>query len=476
MEPDTTHYSHGTRRGTSSVPNCRGLRDFGAIKGRRWRVLAEASAVLDSSLDYQDLLACVVRLSIPRLADYSATTLIATDGSVTKTHAQHRDPTMASVLDRLSMYDKASTVRGSLFTEALRTGQLQFVHRVDDAFLRSIASDEEHFALWRNIAPTSLIILPLGSRDRIVGLITLATTQSFGRWYNNRDVALAKEVADRIAHAVDRVRLYHDAQEAARMRDDMVAVVSHDLKNPLSSIQLATGLLLEELVPDDAAHATIREPLASIRNTAARMHRLIHDLLDVSATEAGGFSLHRSREMIGVLIHEAIESAQALARAKQVRLVAEVAPDLPSLDVDRERVLQVFANLLGNAIKFSRPGSRVVVSAALGEGSFVASTVADTGPGIGPSDLPHVFDRYWQVGKNRRGGVGLGLAIAKAIVDAHDGRIFARSVLGQGSQFSFALAIPGAHDSNPMCALAVSRSHGSGPARPPQDAVRVRKS
>jgi signal transduction histidine kinase len=227
-------------------------------------------------------------------------------------------------------------------------------------------------------------------------------------------------------------------------RDDMVAVVSHDLKNPLATIQLAVGLLLEELVPDDTAHATIRKPLHAIKHTTEDMRRLIHDLLDLGAAEAGGFSLCRSRETAGVLIQEAIESVQALARVKQISLVADVPPGMPGLDVDRGRVLQIFSNLLGNAIKFSPPAGRVVVSARLGGDSFVAFTVSDKGPGIAAADLPHVFDRYWQVGKHRRGDVGLGLAIAKSIVEAHGGNISVESVLGKGSQFSFAL---------PACAI-----------------------
>ena len=224
----------------------------------------------------------------------------------------------------------------------------------------------------------------------------------------------------------------------------MVAIVSHDLKNPLATIQLAVGLLLEELVPDDTAHATIRKPLDAIKHTTEDMRRLIHDLLDLGATEARGFSLCRSRECARALIEDAIESVRALAGVKQISLIADVPPDLPGLDVDRGRVLQIFSNLLGNAIKFSPFAGQVVVSARLGGDSFVTFTVSDQGPGIVAADLPHVFDRYWQVGKHRRGDVGLGLAIAKAIVEAHSGYISAHSVSGQGSQFSFAL---------PACAI-----------------------
>ena len=224
----------------------------------------------------------------------------------------------------------------------------------------------------------------------------------------------------------------------------MVAIVSHDLKNPLATIQLAVGLLLEELVPDDSAHATIRAPLDAIKHTTEDMRRLIHDLLDLGATEARGFSLCRSRECVGVLIEDAIESIQALARVKQISLVADVPSDLPGLDVDRGRVLQIFSNLLGNAIKFSPPTGRVIVSARFAGDSFVAFTISDQGPGIASADLPFVFDRYWQVAKHRRGDVGLGLAIAKAIVEAHGGNISAQSMPGKGSQFSFAL---------PACAI-----------------------
>ena len=411
-----------------------------AIIGARWRFLAEASGLLDRSLDYQETLANVVRFVVPRMADYAIVALLADDGSLTWGYSAHCDPAKETLVGRLRAYQPHLTTEHHPTAEALRSGETQVVDVVDDAFLRSVARDGTHLALLRQLAPTSIIIVPLAARGRTLGSLLLATTHDSDRRYTDRDVAIANEVGRRAALAVDHALLYQAAERAGRARAEMVAVVSHDLKNPLATIQMAVSFLLEDLVPDDAAHQLEREQLHAIHRSAERMYRLIHDLLDVAAIEAGQLAVKRSPLAVDVLVTDALELLRPLATAKRITLAADVSSGLPAVAADRERVLQVFSNLGGNALKFTPEDGRVEIGVTVRD-AVVEFGVRDTGPGIASEDLPHIFDRFWQVKKTARAGVGLGLAIAKGIIEAHGGGIRVESAPGRGSCFTFTLPV-----------------------------------
>jgi signal transduction histidine kinase len=406
----------------------------------RWRFLAQASAVLDRSLDYKETLSNVVRLVVPRIADYAGIALLGDDGSLTWGYSAHCDPTKEALVGRLRAYQPQVTIEGNPTAKALRTGETQFMPDVDETQLHLIARDDTHLSLLRQLAPTSVIILPLAARDRVLGSLVLATTRDSKRRFTDRDVAIANEVARRVGLAVDRAILFRAAEQSARAREQVVAVVSHDLKNPLATIQMAVNFLLEELVPDDAAHEKERSQLQAIHRSAERMYRLVHDLLDVTEIEAGKLPVARSPTGVDVLVTDAIELLRPLANAKRIALETELPPALPPVAADRERVLQVFSNLGGNAIKFTSQGGRVEIRASLRD-AMVEFTVRDSGPGIASEELPHVFDRFWQAKKTARSGAGLGLAIAKGIVEAHGGDIRAESELGRGSSFLFTLPV-----------------------------------
>jgi signal transduction histidine kinase len=205
---------------------------------------------------------------------------------------------------------------------------------------------------------------------------------------------------------------------------------------------MAASFLLEELVSDDAEHHAEREQMLAIRRSAERMYRLIHDLLNVAAIEAGQLAVTRSLLAVDAIIGDAVELLHPLAAAKNIALVTDVSPALPPVAADRERLLQVFSNLGGNAVKFTPANGRIEICATRCE-SVVEFVVRDTGPGIAADDLPHVFDRFWQARKKARasGGVGLGLAIAKGIVEAHGGGIQVESEPGRGTSFTFTLPV-----------------------------------
>jgi signal transduction histidine kinase len=230
------------------------------------------------------------------------------------------------------------------------------------------------------------------------------------------------------------------ALERARAHEQLVAVVSHDLKNPLATIEMAVSFLLEELVPADPVHENVRAQLFAIRRSAERMYRLIHDLLDVAVIDAGQLRVAQAPWTADVLVTDALDLLRPIAAAKRVALVAALSPSLPLISADRERVLQLFSNLGGNAIKFT-PADGCVEIVATTHDAAVQFAVRDTGSGIAPGDLPHLFDRFWRADKTAHAGVGLGLAIAKGIVDAHGGCLRVESEPGRGSCFTFTLPV-----------------------------------
>jgi CheY-like chemotaxis protein len=218
-----------------------------------------------------------------------------------------------------------------------------------------------------------------------------------------------------------------------RAREKVLAVVAHDLRNPLSVITLAANSLLQRL-PDSSA----RRPVERILRGAQRADRLIRDLLDISAIEAGRFSIEsRNLDMADVIL-AALESQQSLAAEASVIIATDLSPELPTVEGDEERLHEVLENLVGNAIKFTAQGGQVTVGASGQDGELVV-WVADSGSGIAPELIPHLFEPFWQATKTDRRGTGLGLTICKAIVETHGGRIWAESTVGAGTTMFFTI-------------------------------------
>jgi CheY-like chemotaxis protein/nitrogen-specific signal transduction histidine kinase len=236
-------------------------------------------------------------------------------------------------------------------------------------------------------------------------------------------------------------RLKDELEEAVRSRDSVLSVVAHDLRNPLNIISLAAHTLLLQL-PDAAA----RRSTQRIIRSAQRADRMIRDLLAISAIETGRFAIDTQPVETAELILGALESQHSLAAAASVIVAADISPGLPPLEADEERLLDVLENLIGNAVKFTAPGGSITVGASR-QGRENLIWVKDSGSGIAAEQLPHIFDRFWQAQKKERRGIGLGLSICKAIVEAHGGRIWAESAVGVGTTVSFTVpaASPSQH-------------------------------
>jgi PAS domain S-box-containing protein len=255
----------------------------------------------------------------------------------------------------------------------------------------------------------------------------------------DRGVAVCLDIGARKEAEVERERLLAlerraraEAERASKARDELLAVVAHDLRNPVHTIVMSVATLLE-LPLDEEQRA---RQLGVIQRAVQGMDRLIRDLLDVTRIDAGTFAIRQARVHARALLDETLELFEAQADARGVALACEVAPDVPPMLGDRDRLAQVLSNLIGNALKFTPTGGRVRLTARRA-GDDVEVSVEDSGAGIAAESLPHVFDRFWQADRRARGGAGLGLAIVKGIVEAHGGRIRVESVVGQGTTFAF---------------------------------------
>jgi signal transduction histidine kinase len=283
---------------------------------------------------------------------------------------------------------------------------------------------------------TAMACAPLIVKGEKLGVVGFgfAEAQSFDAAAR----ALIEDLARQAALAFERARLYQRLERAGRARDEMVAVVSHDLRNPLGSILLSTASAMNLELTDPKA-PRVRKHLATIRRSAERMTQLIDDLVDFDAVTGGQLTVARSRCDAAAVVAAAAGMLASLAEERGVR-VATSSDAGVSIDGDRDRLVQAMVHLLSNAITVTEPGG-LITAGAEARGGEVLFFVSDSGPGIGAEELPDVFDRYGRRNTSRSHykGSGLGLTIARGIVEAHGGRIWAESRVGAGSTFYFAL-------------------------------------
>jgi signal transduction histidine kinase/ActR/RegA family two-component response regulator len=277
----------------------------------------------------------------------------------------------------------------------------------------------------------TLHCLWLVAGEQVVGALYLGTLTA--STLSEQDKILLLALAAHAATAMVHQRAVDDLKHAVLSRDAVLSVVAHDLQNPINVISIAASMLLQRL-----PEPTTRRPLERIMRAAQRADRMIRDLLEVNAIETGHFSIQRCQLEPADLILAALESQQSLAADASVIIATDLSPELPLIEADEERLLEVLENLIGNAVKFTSAGGSVTVGAVRCEGEILVS-VKDTGSGISADQLPHIFDRFWQAKRAHRRGTGLGLTICKAIVEAHGGRIWADSVIGVGTTMFFSI-------------------------------------
>jgi PAS domain S-box-containing protein len=401
----------------------------------RLRFLAEAGFLLSQSLDDRQTLERLAALAVPRLADWCAVEVLEGHRFVSAALA-HRDPACVAVGRELRERYPPERHGNHPLARALRAGGALLLAQVDDAMLVAGAIDAEHLRLLREMGARSVIVVPLISRGEPLGGLTLVYAES-GRRYGEAEVLLAEELGRRAAQAIDNARLYQEAKRAIRTRDDLLAVVSHDLKNPLNVVSMVAGIL--QMEEGGGEHGDlVRKHGQLLGRATKRMLGLIDDLLDLASIEAGRLSMETADESVTELALAAIDLLQPVAVQKGADVRWTEGDVLPRVRADRRRVQQVLSNLIGNALKFVRAGGSVTVHAHASP-SEVVFEVADDGPGIAPDHLPHLFERFWKAPGDARAGTGLGLYIVRGIVSAHGGRVWAESEPGRGSRFYFTL-------------------------------------
>lgn len=399
------------------------------------RFLGEASEIFASSLDHRKTLQQVAELAATRLADICIIDLAGAGDQLERVAVASPFSDTRATLSELARRFPTGPRDELGVREVIRSGEPQLIVDFNNEMLQKLAHDPEHLRLMRELSVTSAISVPMVAHGRVLGAVTLMCTQP-GRRLQHHDLEAARELGRRAALAVDNARLYGEAQDATRSREEMLAVVSHDLRNPLSAIRMSAVLLLGRLSED----APARKAIETIQRATSRMEHLIGDLLDLANLQVGHLSVQLEVQQADALLHEAAEQHLPLAQERGLQLRVDARAPGARVCCDRERIAQVLGNLLGNAIKFSRPDDTITLSTSVHEPEVVFA-VADTGPGIAPQDLVHVFESYWTRDTSSRTGTGLGLSIAKGIVETHHGRIWAQSALGTGSTFFFSLPL-----------------------------------
>jgi signal transduction histidine kinase len=310
------------------------------------------------------------------------------------------------------------------------------VEHLSPEMLESFSRDESELQAIRAAGFQSALAVPLLKDGRLVAAIVLLSC-SASRIYGPTELALAEELAQRGALSIDNARLFFEAQRAIKTREDVLAIVSHDLKNPLGTIELAVNIL-RRFKQIDANQ--VQEFVNRVQRSADEMEVLIADLLDFARIQSGTFSVVVSADSLRQVITPVIDRMQALAEAKRQTLDVDIPLGLPHVAVDAHRIGQVVSNLVRNAIKFTPKEGSIRIWASQQERQIVVC-VEDSGPGIPQEYLPKIFDRFWRAPGAKQEGSGLGLSIAKGIVEAHGGMIWAESRSGKGSSFFFTLPL-----------------------------------
>jgi signal transduction histidine kinase len=390
--------------------------------------------VLSASFDYQTTLAALVRLAVPALADYCALDIVEAEDRFERIGEAHVDPAKSQLLREVATFPKIALTERHPLIRVMNTGAPVLEADITPAFIRASFAEPGQRKIVEALGPRSLICVPLVTSGKPIGALTLVTSGS-GRRFEVADLSLAADLARRAAVVVEHARLFHEAQQATRARDDVLAVVAHDLRNPLNTVTMAVSLMLETTPPERIQE---RRQAEIVRRAADRMNRMIQDLLDVKRMESGRLTIDPRAEDPAVLINDTVDMLRPLAIGSTIRMETNIEENLPPVIADAARIQQVLSNLVGNAVKFTPRAGRISVCAEGMDGE-VKFSVIDTGPGIPAEQLPHIFGRFWQAKTSDRRGIGLGLAIAKGIVEAHNGRIWVESHVGLGSTFYFTL-------------------------------------
>jgi K+-sensing histidine kinase KdpD/CheY-like chemotaxis protein len=396
--------------------------------------LSEASKSVAALVDVESSMQRLAQLCVPRFADCCAFYLVSEHSDIQSIAQAHADPQKAPLLaEIISRYPPSWRVQ-TISSRVLRSGAAEFIPEISQTYLDSVAQDTRHAELIKRLAPRSAIVVPLESRGRTIGMIQLIRSETRAA-FTADEFEVAQELARRAATAIDNSRLYDDLRAADRQKDDFLAMLAHELRNPLAAIDYATQL--SSISPEQAANAT-----EIIQRQVRHLARIIDDLLDVSRITRDKIELQKEPIDATTIANRAAGSARPIIEKHRHTFRVEISPDEMPLFVDPTRAEQIIVNLLTNAAKYTPEGGQISLK-AYPEADDVVIKVRDSGIGIPKEMLPRVFELFTQVNPEidrTKGGLGIGLTVVRSLTEKHGGTVSATSDgLGKGTEFTVRL-------------------------------------
>jgi PAS domain S-box-containing protein len=420
---------HGTQQTTAVI------RDVSERKAyeSRMEFLSHISKLLSETRDYEERIRLASETIVGHLADACLVAALEEGQCQFKVATSSNRASLQKfneIGERVTSDEGPSSIRS-----VLRTGEPVLVEDVEAEMKLPghIVGDRRNNL--KALSIKSYCFLPLNVNGKTIGVLSLAMIDS-GRKLSKEDLPFLNEVANRFATKIENARLYFLQQQAIAARQHILTMVSHDLKNPI----MVVDLIAQTMKNNDYTMSQSKEFGTRLCHASKFMERLVSDLLDLDNIESKTFTLLKSDHDPKEILDLTAEGIEQKLNTKNQVLKLNFDPHLPRLTCDKDRVLQVLWNLLGNAIKFTPKGGTIYLGLDEMNG-FAHFSVKDSGPGIQKTDQPKIFERYWQAKETAHLGSGLGLTIAKEIVEAHGGRIWLESVLNEGATFHFALPL-----------------------------------
>jgi signal transduction histidine kinase len=405
---------------------------------RKLRFLLESSTALAASLDYDTTLKMLARICVPELADWAVVYCPDEEGRLQRSEIAHADASKSGVARELR--DMPIDMDGPHpAVAALKSRTPLLVGTASKELLDAVTENPRQRELVRELGFESLIVVPMFAHDRALGALTLVSARR-ARRFDVEDLALAEDVARRAALAMESARLYDEAKRANAGKADFLAVVSHDLRTPLTAI-IGYAELLQMGVPEPMPPSA-QQPLERIRTSARHLLYLLKELLSFARLDAGRDEVRNQEIDVRVIGREvaAVMEPLAAAHALQLHLCSPNEPVTTFTDPDKLR--QILLNLVGNAVKYTKRGEvHLEIGAAGGD---VLMIVRDTGVGIAEDNLTHIFEPFWQVDptqRSRDGGTGLGLSVVQRLVRLLSGKLSVASVVDVGTTFTVSLPL-----------------------------------
>jgi PAS domain S-box-containing protein len=422
------------------------------------RFLADASKSLAALVDHGSTLQKVARLAVPSFADWCAVDLEEPDGSLRRVAVAHADPSKVELAHELYRRFPPEPDAPQGAPHILRTGKPELISEIADALLVEMVKNEERLRIIRELGLKSYLGVPLQTKGKTVGAITFVAAES-GRRFDAADLAVAEDLAHRAGIAMENARLYSEVREADRRKDEFLAMLAHELRNPLAPIRNALHIM-KQAGSDAAVAGRVREMM---ERQVQHMTRMVDDLLDVSRITRGKIELRKEILDLAAVVGRTVEATRALFLDRRHELTVDLPRETLILEADPTRLEQVLANLLNNAAKYTDHGGHIWLTARREDRELVLR-VRDTGSGIAPDMIVHIFEPFVQSDRvlhQSQGGLGIGLTLVRSLVEMHGGTVTPYSE-GPGRGSEFIVRLPAFSPKQPIPGPRVSEE-GSGP-------------